>query len=290
MAKKVENKKTKKLEDTTRIRVDDNRINDADSLDVSFIEGKKKKKANKEKILKEKKDYSYIFDILKIVLTVVVIVVLLVFGYIYALKNDVFKKGIFETKQVEKTKKPEKVKNVKMDYNYLFIGDFHTDGMEFDEFYKPFVKVSNSDYTTKDILDDERDYIYVYNPTDVFIQIGYNDFKGETSIKEVVDNIESIIKGIKINREYANIYVESIYPINDSIEGFNKDENLNNDFIMDINNELESMCKRNNVQYIDMYKELSKDDLLDSNYTDDGINLNSDGYKKVFKVIGRYLD
>jgi lysophospholipase L1-like esterase len=242
-----------------------------------------------KKILKGKKDYSLIFDILKVILLVVVIIFLLLAGFIYVSKNDILKKGIFETKKVEKTKK-EKVVDSKMDYNYLFVGDFHTDGLEFEDFYKPYVKVSNSDYTTMDILDDEKDYIYVYNPTDVFIQLGYNDFKNETSIREVVENLEKIINGIKINRQYANVYVESIYPINDKIDGYEKDkEVINNDFIIDINNEIEAMCKRNNIKYINIYSELSDNDLLKEEYTDDGINLNSDGYKKVFKVINRYI-
>ena len=38
-------KKEVKLEDTVRIRIDDDRVNDADSLDTSFIEGKKRKKS-----------------------------------------------------------------------------------------------------------------------------------------------------------------------------------------------------------------------------------------------------
>ena len=42
--KKVKEKvETKKLEDTTRIRVTEDRINDADSIDVSFVEGNKNK-------------------------------------------------------------------------------------------------------------------------------------------------------------------------------------------------------------------------------------------------------
>ena len=177
-----------------------------------------------------------------------------------------------------------------MDYNYLFVGDYHTDGMEFDEFYKPYVKVCNEDYTTNDILDDLRDHIYVYNPTDVFIELGVNDFKGETSINDVVSNLKSIVTGIQNNRSMATIYVSSLYPVNDTIDGFDKDENLTNDFIKDVNNEIKTMCKNLDVKYIDMYSELSEDDLLKENYTDDGIRLNEDGYKKVFKVINRYIE
>ena len=39
-----------------------------------------------------------------------------------------------------------------------------------------------------------------------------------------------------------------------------------------------------------MYNELLEDDSLKDNYTDDGINLNEDGYKRVFKVINRIVE
>lgn len=285
--KEKTNKKEVKLEDTTRIRVTEDRINDAESLDISFVEGNKKR-TNKAKILKEKKDHSFLYGILKFLVLFLIVAVLFVFAFMYARDNNLLE-NVFHIKPQVRVEVKEKEIKI-MDYNYLFIGDYHTDGMEFDEFYKPYVKVCNPLYTTEDILDDLRDHIYVYNPTDVFIELGVNDFKGETSISEVVSNLESIVKGIKNNRSQATIYVESLYPINDTIEGFNSDNNLNNDFIKDINNEIKTMCKNLDVNYIDMYNELSENDLLKDNYTDDGIRLNSDGYKKVFKVINRYID
>lgn len=267
-----------KIEDTTKIRVTEDRINDAESLDISFVDGSK---TNKEKILVEKKDNSFLYNILKIFVYILVISVLLVFGYMYIRDNNLLEK-IFKVNTSEK-KVINTNNNVKMDYNYLFIGDYHTDGLEFDDFYKPYVKVSNEDYTTSDIVDDLRDYVYVYNPTHVFIQLGANDFKGETSISQVVSNLKSIVIGIKNNRSLANIYVESIYPVGEGYEG------INNDFIIDANTEIEAMCKEEKVNYIDIFSELSEKGVLKQDYTDDGIILNSDGYKKVFKVINRYI-
>jgi len=287
--KKTTRKKKKeevKLEDTTRIRVDDNRINDADSLDVSFMEGKKER-VNKERILKEKKDHSFLYSILKGFLIILVVSTLLVFLYMYARDNNLIEKVFKVNPQEIKEEKKEKTTQ-KMDYNYLFLGDYHTYGMEFNDFYKPFVQVCNEDYTTDDILDNLRDYIYIYNPSDVFIELGNNDIKSDTSVKEVVSNLESIINGIKLNRSMANIYIESLYPINDEIEGFDSD--IDKELIKDINEEIEKMAKRLDIKYVDMYKELSEDDLLKEEYTTDGINLNEDGYKRVFKVINRLID
>ena len=277
-------KKTKK-ENTTKIRITEDRINDAESIDVSFVDGNKNK-INKEKLLKEKKDHSFLYGILKSIVLFFVVAVLFVFAFMYARDNNLLEKVFHVKPQVKVQVREKEVKS--MDYNYLFIGDYHTNGLEFDEFYKPYVKVSNDDYTTSDILDDLRDNIYVYNPTDVFIELGSNELDDENSISEIVSNLKKIVRGIQNNRSLANVYVESLYPINDTIEGF--EGNLSIEFIKETNKEIESMCKSLNVTYIDMYKELSLNDLLKEDYTDDGVKLNSNGYKKVFKVINRYIE
>ena len=282
---KKSTKKNKKLEDTTRIRVTEDRINDAESIDVSFIEGNKDK-VNKEKLLKEKKDHSFLYGILKTIVLFLVVAVLFVFAFMYARDNNLLENVFHIKPQVKVQVKEKEVKT--MDYNYLFIGDYHTDGLEFDDFYKPYVKVSNEDYTTSDILDDLRDHIYVYNPTDVFIELGANDLTDEESISDLVSNLKRIVRGIQNNRSMATIYVESLYPINDTVEGY--ESNLSIEYIKKANIEIKSMCKDLDVNYIDMYSELSDDDLLKEDYTDDGVKLNDEGYKKVFKVINRYIE
>ncbi len=279
-------KKTKKVsDDTTRIRVTEDRINDAESIDISFVEGNKDK-INKEKILKEKKDHSFLYGIVKTLVLFLIVAVLFVFAFMYARDNNLLENVFHIKPQVKVQVKEKEVKT--MDYNYLFIGDYHTEGLEFEEFYKPYVKVSNNDYTTSDILDDLRSNIYIYNPTDVFIELGSNDLTDEDSISEMISNLKRIVRGIQNNRSMATIYVESLYPINDTLEEFNS--TLSIETIKKANKEIQSICKDLDVNYIDMYKELSEDDLLKEDYTDDGIKLNNEGYKKLFKVINRYIE
>ena len=282
----MKSKNTKKVvEDTTRIRITEDRINDADSIDVSFIDGNKNK-INKEKILKEKKDHSFLYGILKTLVLFLIVAVLFIFAFMYARDNNLLE-NVFHIKPQVKVKVEEKEVKT-MDYNYVFIGDYHTEGLEFDNFYKPYVKVSNDSYTTIDILDDLKDHIYVYNPTHVFIELGSNDLVDENSISELVNNLKRIVRGIQNNRSLATIYVESLYPVNDTVDDFNSDISI--ELIKKANIEIKSMCKDLDINYIDMYEELVEDDLLKKEYTDDGIKLNSDGYKKVFKVINRYIE
>lgn len=274
----------KKLEDTVRIRIDEDRVNDAESLDTSFIEGKKKVKSKtKEKLLTESKDYSSFFNVLKYIFYVLAAGCIVFLG-ILALKNN----HLFD-KAVEKEEEKEKVKEkVVLPDNYLFVGDFYIKNMDFEDFLYPYVKVSDLEYTTSDLINNIEDDIYVYNPSSIFIEIGYNDLVNGVEESTIISNLEEIIEGIKSNREYSKIYVESLYPIEESEDEDNK--NITNEQIISLNKKIKKLTETLEVNYVDMYNELLEDDSLKDNYTDDGINLNEDGYKRVFKVINRIVE
>lgn len=279
--------KPKKLEDTIRIRIDDDRVNDVDSLDTSFIEGKKRKKVKenkkaKEKILTESKDYSKVFSVIKYIIYILAASCVVFLG-ILALKNNKFFESI--KKPVEEVKEKKEDNKVVLPDNYLFVGDFYTNSMDLEDFLYPYVKVSDLEYTTKDLLDNIDNDIYVYNPSTIFIQLGYNDLTTDVEESEIISNLEEIIKGIKSNRPYARIYIESLYPIKDM-----EDSNITNKDIKSLNKKIKKLTNSLDITYIDMYNELLEDDELKENYSDDGINLNEDGYKRVFKVINRIVD
>lgn len=277
-------RKNKKIEDTIRIRIDDDRVNDVDSLDTSFIDGKRKEKVRsnkkvKEKILTESKDYSKVFNVIKYIFYILAALCIVFLG-ILALKNNKFFDN--KPKQVEE-EKVEKEKIVLPD-NYLFVGDFYIKNMDLEDFLYQYVKVSDLEYTTTDLLNNIENDIYVYNPSSVFIEIGYNDLANGMEIEDIISNLEEIIEGIKSNRPYAKIYVESLYPIN--VE----DNTVTNKDIKKLNGKIKELTKTLKVNYIDMYSELLEDDVLKEKYSDDGINLNEDGYKRVYKVINRIVD
>ena len=109
---------------------------------------------------------------------------------------------------------PEKKEEVKIvtDQNIVFFGDSITEAYKVEEFF-PDTFVVNSGIggnRTKQLLDRIKQDVYSYNPSKVFILIGINDLNGGVSEEEILDNIQKVINGIKINRKYANIYIESI--------------------------------------------------------------------------------
>ena len=94
--------------------------------------------------------------------------------------------------------------------------------------------------TTEDILDEMQERVYQYNPSKIFILIGTNDLqKRVKEVDDIVNNIDKIIKEIKTNRGYAEIYLQSIYPVDESRDAA---ETRKNDDINEINKKLKKIA------------------------------------------------
>lgn len=207
------------------------------------------------------------------IITIILIISLLATVYAY------------NKKECTINKKVVKVTNVVND-NTVFLGDSITDFYNVNRYFNEYNIVNSgiSGNTTKDILNDLDNRVYRYNPSKVVLLIGINNFLNEDdSVEVVVNDIEEITK--KINKKIPNckIYVESIYPINSDW----KDKHNSNvpeideikPKIIETNNRLKKICKDNNYEYLDIFKLLRTDeDLLDSDYTDDGLHPNDQAY------------
>lgn len=301
-------KKTKKqnegsdnsLENTTRIRIDSKRINDAESLDTSFLEGRIDKKVRdnskaKEKILKEKKQIIFDFEIIKWIFFSLAFLCVIVLAIVYFKNSPLFK---IDDSSVTINEKESKSKDKKLneenvlDSNYLFVGDYSINKLNFEDLDYHYVKSSSDELTTSDLLDNINSRIYTFNPSDVFIQLGAYDLNEDKSIDDIVSNYRKIIDGIKKNRPYANINVISLLYINENVEDYDSEkfsDNLSNDKIKKLNNEIKSLCDGMNINYIEI-DDLFDNDELNSKYTSNGIYLNDEGNELVIKKIKEYLE
>lgn len=186
------------------------------------------------------------------------------------------------------------VSDIKKYENIIFLGDSITDWYPIEEIYGdlPIINSGVAGYETTDILLNLDKMVYRYNPTKVFILIGTNDLKydddKENEIK-IVKNIEKIIKNIRLNRSNAKIYVQSIYPVNKEIKN-NATEDRNNEEIQFVNNRIKKYCLKNNITYIDIYKELvdEKGNFSES-YTRDGLHPTDLGYAKITMELLKYI-
>lgn len=262
-------------------------LDSIENLDVSFVEEKERKNVRKKLVLDEKKDNSSEkkgnFTTILLIVILILLGLLICFFVVYF--NGKNNKNIVE-KIVEKTI---------VDDNYLFLGDSITDYYDLDKFYEglPVVNSGISGNRTTDILNDMKNRVYKYNPSKIFLLIGTNDFLDDVSDDEIADNIGKIIKLIKENRPYAEIYLESIYPVNK-----NDDEKISlsmvsvrdNEHIKSVNDKLKELCKEEKITYIDLYSKLADDDgNLKLEYTIEGLHLSEDGYKVVTDAIFKYI-
>ena len=197
------------------------------------------------------------------------------------------------TKESNTFTNPYEVK-VKPNDNFLFLGDSITDFYPLEEYYDnlPVVNSGIAGNKTTDILSSMQTRVYQYNPTKVFLLIGTNDLDSndEDIVNTTFNNIKKIIKRIRKNRSDAVIYVESIYPVNNTIVN-NAVNNRNNNKIKNINKKLSSYCNGDNCTYINLFNDLvdSKGNLK-SNYTEDGLHLNSLGYVVVTRELLPYMN
>ena len=183
----------------------------------------------------------------------------------------------------------------KNDENIVFFGDSMTSRYDVEKYY-PKRNVINSGVSgnkSEDLIERINDDVYKYNPSTIFLLIGINDLNNEVDEEDIILNIQNIVNGIKINRPYAKLYIESVYPINKDVMTENEFEyanNFDNKDIKDLNEKIKVLCKENNIEYIDIYNKLTDENgNLKKLYTKDGLHLNNLGYLKITSILKKYI-
>lgn len=298
--KKKEKAKKINLDFTTRIRIDKDRINDYETLDTSFLEGRIDKKTNKnkklkEKILKEKKTNNNELDFGAIKNFIIILLIIIGVGFSVMFFSKSILDGKYSNKDTQENErvvtKDEEYQEEVIDDNYLFVGDFYTKDFNFDDYDYHYVKVCENDFTTKKVLDDLKNKVYRYNPSIVFIQLGIMDLNEDKSVDEIVNNMEEIIDNIKDNRPYTKIYIESLYPINKDADKFDRiiSKDILEDDIKEVNKKLKDLTKNKKVEFLDLYSILSDEDKLKDDYSSNGVKLNDEGYSLVREKIEKII-
>ena len=225
-------------------------------------------------------------------LVLIILIISIFFNAFFLLKINNLSLSVDDLNNTIEDKNGE-MERLEDDYtNYLFLGDSITDFYDLEKYYEglPVVNSGISGNTTKDILNDMKNRVYNYNPSKVFLLIGTNDLIHDISVEDIVSNIEKIVNEINSNEPQSEIYVESVYPVNDNLDEDMVDVR-NNDDIMEINEKIKKYCEDNGYNYINMYDKLLDDDgNFNEEYTDDGLHPNSKGYEVITDEIKKYLD
>ncbi len=166
-------------------------------------------------------------------------------------------------------------------YDIVMLGDSITDRTDWNALFK------RKDILNRGISGDSTDGMLQRLESlpksikKAFIMIGINDLGKGSTVEYIYNNY---IKIIKILQEHGitPIIQSTLYIAYDT--GKRK-----NDDVRHLNDLLKSFTLDNHLTFIDLNKNLSENEHLKLDYTDDGIHLNSQGYKEWAKVIKNYF-
>ncbi|MGB3005526.1 MAG: family 20 glycosylhydrolase [Chitinophagaceae bacterium] len=163
----------------------------------------------------------------------------------------------------------------------IFLGNSITDGGEWNELFND-LKVKNrgvSSDRTISVLN-RLDEVYSRNPAKVFLLIGINDLARNVSVDSVVKNIIWIAELIKEKSPQTKLYVQSIFPVNESFGMFGGHTKKKTE-ILQVNKALFDSAVRYHYNYVDVFSALTDSTgRLNTAYTNDGLHLTGAGYVK----------
>ena len=137
---------------------------------------------------------------------------------------------------------------------------------------------------------DRLDPIIKGQPKKIFLLIGINNLSRDYSVDSVLSGIKRIAEKITIGSPRTKLYIQSVFPVNDSLTNYPKHVKKG-EMVIELNKGLKKMCEEKGLTYIDVYPYLkSKDsEKLNPKYTKDGLHLSGDGYMVWKDVLKKYL-
>lgn len=173
----------------------------------------------------------------------------------------------------------------------IFLGNSITNGGEWAELLRnPHAKNRGiSGDTTQGVLD-RLSTITKGKPSKIFLLIGTNDLSRGKSVDEVAKNVAKIVERVKRESPKTKLYVQSVFPVNPKFNKFLGHMNRQKD-IAALNAKIKAVAARHGVTYIDVYKSLviPSTDVMNPEYTNDGLHLLGKGYQKWVDVLKPYL-
>lgn len=143
--------------------------------------------------------------------------------------------------------------------------------------------------TTQGVLD-RLSTVTKGKPAKIFLLIGTNDLSRGKSVDEIAKNVEKIVERVKRESPTTKLYVQSVFPVNPKFNKFSGHMDRQKEIPV-LNAKIKAVAARHGVTYIDVYKSLvtPSTDVMNPEYTNDGLHLLGKGYLKWVEVLNPYL-
>lgn len=137
---------------------------------------------------------------------------------------------------------------------------------------------------------DRLDPIISGKPAKIFLLIGINDVSHDVSADSIVCAINKITEKIRCSSPETKLYIQSVMPVNPSFNMFLK-ATTKGDVVKEINKGIQNLCTNKEITYIDIYAYLTAEgeEVLNPEYTNDGLHLMGKGYIKWAEAIKNYI-
>lgn len=176
----------------------------------------------------------------------------------------------------------------------VFFGDSITEMYDFDRYFPEYGIINrgiSGDYT-EHLLSRVQSSVIDIAPSVVFFLAGANDIGRGIPLNDTLANYSAILDAITTALPDCQIVMQSVYPVNamDSLLSQFAVGKRTNAKITEMNARLATLSVEKGCTYIDMYPSLVKDDVLNPEYTIEGLHLNTKGYDVVSNILSPYLE
>jgi lysophospholipase L1-like esterase len=172
----------------------------------------------------------------------------------------------------------------------VFLGDSHTEHFLLEELLgKEHLKNRGISGDRVKKMIPRLDPIVAMSPKKIFIQGGINDLGTGDSKEDLIRYYTELMDEITLKTPKSKVYLQSMFPTELKDGSTYCNPQVNKD-IQVINEFLEQEARKRGFTYIEVYKSLAVNGLLNPDYSFDGIHLTAEGYLVWTKILKPYLE
>jgi len=167
----------------------------------------------------------------------------------------------------------------------VMIGDSITEGFDTKKYFPIDLVVNRgvSGDSTVECLDRISSAWFIPLPNIVFICIGTNDFARDRTDQFVLANTKAIIEKVRQFAVESKIFLTSIFPTRENGP-------RPNERITEYNRQLKQLSNNLGILYFDIHSHfVDEEGMLKKEFTEDGLHLTEEGYKKWSDVLSALL-